>query len=259
MAEFAGVDISKWNTGIDYNALKSGGINGTPTEFAMIRFSYGTSLDGKFDEHYNGCKAAGIKVGAYHWLRAKNLTEARAEAKWLVDKLSGYRLEYPIALDFEDSGLLALKLSKERYTALITTFMDILEKADIYVMLYTNPNILENYLSESIRRKYDLWLAHWIEVPKQYGQKMWQYAALGTAYDVAKGYATKAGSVAGTTGPVDVNISYVDYATKIKALGKNGNRTSYRVTGTKIVEGSGLATAQGQLKALRYDVTTEEI
>lgn len=259
MAEFAGVDISKWNTGIDYKVLKNGGINDKQTEFAMIRFSYGTSRDGKFDEHYNGCKAAGIKVGAYHWLRAKNLTEARAEAKWLAEKLSGYRLDYPVALDFEDSSLLGLKLSKEKYTAIITTFMDILQKADYYVILYTNPNILENYLSESIRRKYDLWLAHWTDAPKQYGQKMWQYAALGTAYDVAKGYATKVGSVAGVQGPVDVNISYVDYAAKIKALGKNGNKTTYRVTGTKIVESSGLAMAQGQLKALGYDVTTEEI
>lgn len=255
MAEYAGVDLSKWNTGIDYDTLSKAKINGIGTEFAMLRFSYGKSRDSVFDTHYKGCKAAGIKVGAYHWLLAQSVSEARAEAKWLTEQLPGYRLDYPIALDFEDSDLLSLGLTKAQYTAIVNAFMSVLQQANYYVILYANPNVLDNYLQPSVRQKYDLWLAHWVKSPKQYGQKMWQYGALGTAAQVSKGNATMVGSVEGVPGPVDVNICYVDYAAKIRSLGKNSPAAKYLVTGIKTVDSAGLAAVQGQLKALGFTVT----
>ena len=228
-------------------------------KFAMLRFSYGMSRDIMFDTHYKGCKQAGFYVGAYHWLRAQNVAQAREEASWLVEQLAAYQLDYPVALDFEDNELLALELSKERYTAIVNTFMGILLKANYYVILYTNPNCLENYLTAGVRRKYDLWLAHWTEKPASYGQKMWQYAALGTSEDVRRGYATSVGEVQGAGGPIDVNISYVGYAKKIRTLGMNRPVTRYRITAEKVVEASKLAQTEGQLKSLGFEVTKEKL
>lgn len=258
MAEYAGIDISRWNTLIDYPTLKKAKIDGKTVKFAMLRFSYGKSRDTLFDAHYKGCRDAGIYVGAYHWLRAKNVTEARDEAQWLVQELRSYELDYPAALDFEDSELLSLGLPKERYTAIVNAFMTVLTKANYYVLLYTNPNCLENYLQISVRRKYDLWLAHWTDKPRDYGQKMWQYAALGSPEEVEKGYATAAGKVDGVTGPVDVNISYVGYARKIREMGKNRPAARYLVRGTKTVDSTSLAQTQGQLKALGFEVTVTD-
>ena len=51
MAEYAGVDISRWNTAVDYPALKNAQLKGKTVKFAMLRFSYGKSRDIMFDTH----------------------------------------------------------------------------------------------------------------------------------------------------------------------------------------------------------------
>ena len=45
--------------------------------------------------------------------------------------LSNYSFDYPIALDFEDGDLFALKLSKEQYSAIVDAFMSVLERLTI--------------------------------------------------------------------------------------------------------------------------------
>lgn len=219
---YAGIDISVYQAGeINYKELKAGKIGNAPVKFAMIRSSYGTEKDVAFDDHYKGCKEAGIYVGVYHWLVAQNVTQARKEAQWLVNMLKDYEIDYPVALDFEDGALFALNLSKEKYTAIVHAFMGVLKAANYYPILYTNPDTLDNRLMPEVLENYDLWLAHWAKTPKAYGQTMWQYAALGTAEEVAKGWATAIGKVPGVPVPCDVNWSYVGYAAKIKKLGMN--------------------------------------
>ena len=200
-----------------------------------------------------------MDVGAYHWLRAQNVAQAREEAQWIVEQLAPYQLDYPVALDFEDGALLALKLTKEQYTAIVNAFMSVLEKANYYVLLYTNPDCLENRLQISVRKKYDIWLAHWTAKPRDYGQTMWQYAALGTAEEVRKGNATAVGTVEGANGPCDVDWCYVGYAAKIRKLGKNKPVERYTVTGSKTVTAGQLAQTEGQLKALGFEVTSKII
>ena len=261
--KYAGVDMSycQPTNCIDYKALKQAKIKGYTVKFAMLRFSYGMSRDNVFEAHYNGCKEAGIYVGAYHWLRAQNTSQARTEARWLIEQLNPYSFEYPIALDFEDEDLFALNLSKAKYTAIVTTFMQELERAGYYAILYTNPDTLKNRLESRVLDMYDLWLAHWTDVPAQYGQKMWQYAALGNATDVAKGWATDIGSVDGVRCPIDVNWCYVGYAKKIRELGKNGQKVAkrYRLTAYKTVSESAIESTANQLKALGYTVKKTEI
>lgn len=259
--KFAGVDISKHQPigSIDYKALKQAKIKGYTVKFAMLRFSYGMSRDTVFEHHYNGCKEAGIYVGAYHWLRAQNTSEARKEARWLVEQLAPYQFDYPIALDFEDNDLFALNLSKAKYTAIVTTFMQELERAGYYVLLYTSPAALYEKLEPRILDLYDLWLAHWTDVPAQYGQKMWQYAALGTPSDVAKKWATDVGKVDGVSVPIDVNWCYVGYAKLIKQLGKNGAKDvkRYRISACKEV---GEDEADDEVKRLKtFGYTAKKI
>lgn len=261
--KFAGVDISKHQPvgSIDYKALKQAKIKGYTVKFAMLRFSYGMSRDTVFEAHYKGCKEAGIYVGAYHWLRAQNTSEARKEARWLVEQLAPYQFDYPIALDFEDNDLFALNLSKAKYTAIVTTFMQELERAGYYVLLYTSPAALYEKLEPRILDLYDLWLAHWTDVPAQYGQKMWQYAALGTATDVAKKWATDVGKVDGVSVPIDVNWSYVPYASKIRQLGKNGKKPEkrYRLYANKDVTEKNVDGEINKLKSFGYTVKKTEI
>ncbi len=58
-----GIDVSVHNGSIDWNRVKNDGIG-----FAILRAGYGKTAaqkDKKFEDNYNGAKAAGIPVGAY--------------------------------------------------------------------------------------------------------------------------------------------------------------------------------------------------
>ena len=43
MAKYAGVDLSAWQTGVDYKALSKAKIQGKPLKFAILRLGYGRS------------------------------------------------------------------------------------------------------------------------------------------------------------------------------------------------------------------------
>ena len=262
--KYAGVDLSYANANVDYVKLAAGSLEGCRVKFAMLRFSYGCNKDKLFDKHYEGCKSAGLCVGVYHWLRAQTSSAAKAEAEWLVQQLEKYSIDYPVALDFEDSDLFALKLTKAQYTAIVDAFMSVLQAANYYVILYTNPDTIQNRLNADVLKRYDLWLAHWTTKPAAYGQTMWQYAALGTASDVKAMRATRVGTVQGAGGPCDVNWCYVGYAAKIKAAGKNRKKmqtnepaaVNYAVIASKIAIKNDLQKITAQLKAQGFTVNT---
>lgn len=265
--KYAGVDLSYANANVDYKQLAAGTLEGSRVKFAILRFSYGCNQDKLFDKHYESCKAAGLYVGAYHWLKAQSVAAAKAEAEWLVQQLEKYSIDYPVALDFEDSDLFALKLTKTQYTAIVDAFMSVLIAANYYVILYTNPDTIQNRLNADVLKRYDLWLAHWTTTPAAYGQTMWQYAALGTTADVKAKRATRVGTVQGAGGPCDVNWSFVGYAAKIKAEGKNRKKlqtnepaaVKYAVIASKIATKNDLQKITGQLKAQGYVVNTFEL
>ncbi|MDE7195370.1 MAG: hypothetical protein K2O14_15580 [Oscillospiraceae bacterium] len=258
MVTYAGVDLSYANGKVDYKALNAGTVNGHRVKFAMLRLGHGTSKDTMFDEHYKGCKEAGIYVGAYHWSYAVNLTEARAEADWAVKELSKYEIDYPVALDFEDEkNVLSKGLSRAQYTAICKTYLEKIRSANYYPMLYCNPNVIDNYINIGDLSAYDLWLAQYTSegYQRQLGQIMWQFTVAGhPTLDYGK-----VGAVAGVSGQCDCNWAYEGYAAKIRGLGMNKPIVRYRVTGTKTLTEDKLDEANEQLKAMGFGVVVERI
>ena len=64
MSTMYGIDLSKWNKVTDYTKIKDFGL-----DFAIIRAggNYGGFYkDPAFEQHYAGCKNAGLSVGAYY-------------------------------------------------------------------------------------------------------------------------------------------------------------------------------------------------
>lgn len=254
MAKYAGVDLSAWQEQVDYKALKNGKICDAKIKFVMLRASIGLNKDVLFDKHYKGCKAVGLYVGAYHYLKAQTVAAAEQEARFLVGILRDYDIDYPIALDFEDPDTLALGLSKAEYTAIVDAFMSILQRANYYVILYAGKYVIANNLDKSVLERYDLWLAQYTTegYQAQLGQTMWQYSIAGhDSWDYAK-----IGAVPGVPGQCDVDWCYVGYAKKIKALGKNTRQ--YMVTGTKTVAAADLEACKSQLKSLGYNVVVTD-
>ena len=92
-----GIDVSSWQGVIDWDAVKSSGV-----EFAILRSSFGSpspsQVDNQFYNNVKGAQAAGIPIGAYHYGYAVTEEEARNEAGFFLDTVKGIRFEYPLYL-----------------------------------------------------------------------------------------------------------------------------------------------------------------
>ncbi len=205
MANYKGIDVSKWQEKIDWDRVKTTGI-----QFAMLRSSFGWGEENKdvcFEENYANAKKAGVPIGAYHYSYAKTLEEAIKEADLCLSILKGKTFEYPIAFDMEESSVAAL--GREKVSAIADAFCSRMEANGYYVMIYANLNWFQNYFTEEIFKKYDIWLAQWsskITLNRTVG--IWQ--------------TTSKGRVTGISGNVDLDIAYKNYPTIIKTAGLNG-------------------------------------
>lgn len=242
MAQYAGVDISYCQPDVDYNALKNGSILGYKVKFAMLRISYGKTLDVRFKQHLNGCLKAGIYVGVYLFSTARSVAQAKAEAEWLIATIKALKLDgkikYPVAYDLEMES--QYTLGKTVCTAMCKAFMDTIAAANYQPMLYTNINWICCHLNYNELKDYPLWLAAYLSEAKvrKYvtNYVMWQYGVAGhPTYDTQR-----VGAVPGIIGQCDVDWCYEGLAAKIVKQGKNKliPEKKYRITAVRTVHGS---------------------
>lgn len=199
-----GLDVSAWNTGLDYKAIKKAGY-----DFLMVRLGYGEKVDQEADTHIKGARAAGLKIGGYWFLYATNdltaLDNAEACLK-VLKKYEGY-FEYPIALDFEGDSIRYCyqqggSTGKANLTLMCRTFLNAIESEGYYVSIYANLSDLDR-LYGSITQKYDLWLARWGVKSPGTVCGMWQYSDAGSDFKL------------------DHNVAYYDYPAVIRGAGLN--------------------------------------
>lgn len=198
--EQRGIDVSKWNGKIDWNAVAQAGI-----DFAIIRAGNRGSSKGnliedpRFKENIQGATKAGIKVGVYIYSQAITEAEAIEEASMALTLVQGYKLQLPIYFDTEHiDGGRANSLNPSQRTAIAKAFCETVRNAGYMPGIYSNYYWLRDNLKMSQLDIYSVWVAHYKETcgyPGKYD--MWQY--------------TSKGRVPGINGDVDLNISYVGY------------------------------------------------
>lgn len=195
----AGIDVSKWNGKIDWNAVKNSGIS-----YVIIRSGYRGSSEGKlivdprFGENIQGATAAGLKVGIYFYSQAIDEIEAVEEASMVLEQIKNYKISYPVFLDVEASGGRGDNTDKATRTAICKAFCQTIQNAGYTAGVYSNKNWLETRLDASALSAYKIWLAQYAAAPTYKGRyDLWQYRSTG--------------SVSGISGNVDMNISYLGY------------------------------------------------
>ncbi len=191
-----GIDVSKWNGVIDWNAVKAAGV-----EFVIIRVGYrGSSAgalidDAMFTTNIQGAKAAGLKVGVYFVTQAINDVEAVYEASMVLDRIKGYSLDMPVFLDVEASGGRGDMIDKATRTAVITAFCETIRNAGYTAGIYANKTWLGTKMDASAFGNYVIWVAHYSSVCGYTGRyTVWQY--------------TDKGTLPGINGSVDLNLWY---------------------------------------------------
>ncbi|SFC77785.1 GH25 family lysozyme [Butyrivibrio sp. YAB3001] len=192
-----GIDVSKWNGNIDWNAVKNSGI-----KYVIIRCGYRGSSQGaliedsKFRSNIKGALNAGLQVGVYFFTQAVNEVEAVEEASMVISLLQGYNISYPVYLDVEASNGRGDKINASQRTANIKAFCGTIQNAGYRAGVYANKTWFTSFINTSQLTGYKIWLA-------QYAQAVTYNA---TRYDMWQ-YSSK-GRVTGISGNVDMNICY---------------------------------------------------
>lgn len=175
-----GIDISHHNGSIDFNAVKKEGY-----EIVYIKATEGkTYNDPTTQNNYNGAKAAGLKIGFYHFLRAN---DPREEAKHFLDVINGLDVNCKYCIDVETTE----GQSKDQISARVRAFADYLISQGKEVCIYTGDNFYANYLNDTVK-DLPLWVAHYgVDKPNVNNYAGFQY--------------TSTGRVNGIGGNVDLN------------------------------------------------------
>lgn len=193
-----GIDLSEWQTSVNYTKLKKQGI-----EFAIIRCGYGrdkSQKDKMFEKHYEGLKKAGIKLGCYIYSYANKVSDGKLEAQNCLNFIKGKTFDLPIFYDLEDK--VTSILGKNNITILANDFLNEIKKAGYSTGLYANLNWFNNYINlkelKNKNPKMYVWLAQW-EVSKptaSFHYDFWQY--------------TSNGKLDGISGRVDMNYQFTE-------------------------------------------------
>lgn len=195
-----GIDVSKWNKEIDWEAVAEAGI-----DFAIIRVGYRGSATGSlvedpyFWQNIDGAVRTGVKVGLYFFTQATNEVEAVEEASMAIALCNKYPISYPIFIDTEGAGGngRADALDRETRTLVCDAFCKTIKEAGYTPGIYASKNWFTNNLNRDELENYAIWLAEYKESPtydREY--HMWQY--------------TSKGKVEGIPTRVDLNISYLN-------------------------------------------------
>lgn len=194
-----GIDISKHNGNIDWNAVKNSGV-----QYVILRCGYRGSASGvlvedqKFKSNIQGATAAGLKVGIYFFSQAVNEVEAVEEASMTLSLIKNYRITYPVYIDVESANGRADGISKAARTSVINAFCQTIRNSGYTPGLYANKNWLTEKINTGALGGCKIWLAQYVAAPTYAGRyEMWQYSSRG--------------SIAGIKGNVDLNVSYMGY------------------------------------------------
>ena len=192
-----GIDVSKWNGNIDWNAVKNSGV-----QFVIIRCGYRGSSQGaliedpKFRANISGATKAGLRVGVYFFTQAVNEVEAVEEASMVINMIKGYNITYPVYLDVEASNGRGDQINASQRTANIKAFCGTIQNAGYKAGVYANKTWFTSYINTSQLTNYKIWLAQYAATPTYSATRydMWQYSSKGR--------------ISGISGNVDMNICY---------------------------------------------------
>lgn len=203
------VDISYWNSVNSWSRMAAN----LDAVILRIGYTYTSSKkmmsDSSFSSYYKNAKSNGIPVGCYYFSAATTVSEAKAEADFVLDllKADNCKMEMPIYYDLETED--QMDLTQQECTDVARAFCDKLSAAGYYVGIYCNKYFARDELYASKLSDFQFWIAEYNSSCTYNGTYgMWQYS--------------ETGDPAGIDYPCDMNICYYDYPSYIKSNGFNG-------------------------------------
>jgi Lyzozyme M1 (1,4-beta-N-acetylmuramidase) len=190
-----GIDVSKWQGTIDWNAVKAAG-----TKFAFIKATEGGDhIDDRFRENWVNAARAGVPRGAYHfvfWCRS-----AEEQAEWFRRNVPADPDALPPVLDVEWNGSsrnCPKKVPREQAIQMMHVMLDAMQahtgkRPIIYTDITFHLEVLEREFQD-----YPFWIRSTAAEPHhRYNARRWTFWQF-----------TTTGRVPGIRGDVDRNAFY---------------------------------------------------
>ena len=179
----------------------------------MIRVGYrGYEQGGIYEDTYaranlQGALDAGLDVGVYFFSQAVTVEEAIEEANVVLDLIKDYKITYPVVFDWEwvTGDARSGDITSRTLTDCTKAFCDTIAAAGYTPMFYFNLSMAQTMFRLRELTDYEFWLAQYSDAMTfAYDVQMWQYTCEGT--------------VPGITTAVDLNLSFLDYASAPRPL-----------------------------------------
>ena len=158
-----GLDVSKWNGNIDWDAVEKAGI-----KFVIIRAGYGTHIDYKFKQNIENAIDHNMIIGVYWFGYAYNDSMAIKEAKICLQTIKKYKnnIALPIFYDYEYDSVnyaarMGVRVNKNMVSSYADSFCSVIKKAGYHTGIYTNIDYANRYFSREVLDKYHTWIAQW--------------------------------------------------------------------------------------------------
>lgn len=192
--EIHGIDVSRYQSRINWKEVKEMEVNGIKIGFAFIKATEGAkNVDGQFKRNWRNIQKQNIPKGAYHFYipginpdkQAKNYTKT----------VSLQKGDLPPVLDIEINQ----HISIPQMQADVKRWLKIIENHyGVKPIIYTNISFYETYFHSGFE-EYPIWIAHYLQPLQPRTNRNWIFWQH-----------SEKGRVNGIRGKVDFNVFYGD-------------------------------------------------
>jgi len=180
-----GIDVSAHQDAIDWEAVAADGVH-----FAFIKATEGSTFtDERFVDNWAEARAAGVRVGAYHYFSACRGGEDQAQH--FLDVVSAAEAQLPSVVDVEPDARCNRGTRWTNAPREVALWLDAVEDATgTRPLVYGSDHVQRDHLADLDAER---WVAAYSRVPSVPSWSVWQH--------------TERGQIAGIDGPVDRNLA----------------------------------------------------
>lgn len=190
-AEIPGIDVSKYQEEIDWNAVAKAG-----EKFAIIRScivvhaSGRQEIDPRFEENYINARKAGLAVGAYLYTDAATAAEFNEDVTLMLSTMVGKSFDFPVFLDLE-SHTRQEHLPREVFMPPLLSALEQIEQAGHSAGVYANYAFFNECIDPQQLREHGhtIWMANYFNTANGLASPagkdlsadcdIWQYSGCG--------------------------------------------------------------------------------
>ncbi len=185
-----GIDVSKHQSYIYWNAVKQMKINDITIDFVFIKATEGIATkDAMFKKNWQESKQYNITHGAYHYFLASK--DGKLQAQHFIKNIDLVKGDLPPVVDIEKDFGVNNKILKTRLKDCLNQLQN---KYGIKPILYSYADFYNNFLGEEFD-DYPLWIAHYTDDKKPDISRNWLFWQH-----------SETGRVNGITEKVDFNV-----------------------------------------------------